>query len=76
MEARAARVARAVGPATGNRVEPPIAEASTEIQELIEEGDIGSGTEEDAAALGSGYPDLAFSGRPLPTRFLSMDLKC
>lgn len=65
MEARAAGVARTIGRPTGNRAEPSIAEPSGHIQELIEDGDLDSATEEDTGALGCSNPILAFSTRHL-----------
>ena len=60
MEERATGVARSIGRATGNRAETSIAEPSAQIQELVEDGDLDSATEEDTGALGCGLPDLAF----------------
>lgn len=58
MEERATGVARSIGRATGNRAETSIAEPSAQIQELVEDGDLDSATEEDTGALAT-EPSLA-----------------
>lgn len=56
-----------------NRTEPSIAEPSGHIQELIEDGDLDSATEEDTGALGCSHLELTFSGRHLRAKS-SIDL--
>lgn len=68
-EARIARVVRTIGGVTGNRAEPSIAEPSGHIQELIEDGDLDSATEEDTGALSCSNPEVAFSTSHLRAKF-------
>lgn len=62
-EARVARQARIIARVTNGRSEPSIAEPPTHTQELIEEGDLDSATEEDIGALGCADSGPIFSSR-------------
>lgn len=74
MAARATRVARAIARATGNRVEPSATEPAAHIQELVEDGDLDSATEEETGALGCGTPTSYSEADTCGLSFLSMNL--